>query len=216
MSHEAVIFDLDGTLLNTLEDLADSMNAVLRRAGFPTHGVDAYRYFVGEGMPTLVRRAVPEERRDEETLAACLAGMREEYSRRCLAKTRPYPGVPELLDQLTRRRVRMAVLSNKPQDATVQMVALLLKAWRFEAVAGARPGGPMKPDPAGALEIAAELALEPIRFLYVGDTATDMRTAVAAGMRAVGVLWGFRTADELQAAGADVLIQEPLDLLTHI
>jgi len=122
-SHDAVLFDLDGTLVDSLEDLADAMNEVLRRAGFPGHPIAAYRYFVGDGMEMLVRRALPPDPADEATVGACLAAMREEYGRRYAVKTRPYPGVPELLDGLTARGVRAAVFSNKPHEATVQMVA---------------------------------------------------------------------------------------------
>ena len=213
MAARAVIFDLDGTLLDSLEDLADSMNAVLLRSGLPTHPLDAYRYFVGEGIEMLVQRAVPEAERAPARLAAHVAAMRSEYDLRSAAKTRPYPGVPELLDALEARGMPAAILSNKPHDATVEIVAQLLGKWRFRAVLGARPSVPKKPDPAGALEIAAGLGVPPGEILYLGDTATDMRTARAALMRAVGALWGFRTEDELREAGAEFLARDPGDLL---
>ncbi|MBI5014256.1 MAG: HAD family hydrolase [Deltaproteobacteria bacterium] len=213
---DAVLFDLDGTLLDSLEDLADSMNEVLRSAGFPGHSTAAYRYFVGDGMEVLVRRAVPADRADEAMVGACLAAMREEYGRRYAVKTRPYPGVPELLDGLEARGVRTAVFTNKPHDAAVQMVGKLLGRWRFEQVLGQRPGFPRKPDPSGALEVTRRMGLDARRFLYLGDTATDMLTARAAGMRPVGALWGFRTREELEAAGAEVLIETPPELLEHL
>ncbi len=213
MDARAVIFDLDGTLLDSLEDLADSMNAVLLRSGLPTHPLDAYRYFVGEGIELLVQRAVPETERVPGRLAGYVEAMRSEYDLRSAVKTRPYPGVPDLLDALEARRVPAAILSNKPHDATVEVVARLLGRWSFRAVLGARPSVPKKPDPAGALEIAAGLGLPPGEILYLGDTATDMRTARAASMTAVGALWGFRTADELREAGAAFLAADPADLL---
>ena len=213
MAARAVIFDLDGTLLDSLEDLADSMNAVLLRSGLPTHPLDAYRYFVGEGIEMLVQRAVPEAERAPARLAAHVGAMRSEYDLRSAAKTRPYPGVPELLDALEARGMPAAILSNKPHDATVEIVTQLLGKWRFRAVLGARPSVPKKPDPAGALEIAAGLGVPPGEILYLGDTATDMRTARAALMRAVGALWGFRTEDELREAGAEFLARDPGDLL---
>ncbi|MHB8763835.1 MAG: HAD family hydrolase [Deferrisomatales bacterium] len=213
MTRTAVIFDLDGTLVDSLEDLADSMNAVLTRAGLPGHPLAAYRYFVGEGIEALVLRALPADRRDEAAHAGFVAAMREEYGRRYLDKTRPYPGVPELLDGLTARGVPLAVLSNKPHGPTVEMVAKLLGRWPFRAVAGARPGVPKKPDPTAAVAIAAELGVAPGSVVYVGDTATDMRTAGAAGMFGVGVLWGFRTADELREAGARALVGKPGEIL---
>jgi phosphoglycolate phosphatase len=213
MSYRAVLFDLDGTLLNTLDDLADSANGALRRLGFPEHPVESYKHFIGDGIENLVRRAVPEDRRDAATLAQCMELTRQQYAERWAEKTRPYKGIAELLDALTVRRVPMAVLSNKPDEFTRLCVERLLAGWRFEVVLGACPSLPRKPDPAGACQIAQSLGLEPKEMIYLGDTATDMKTAVAAGMFPVGALWGFRTGEELTAHGARVLLQEPLDLL---
>ncbi|RLA90014.1 MAG: HAD family hydrolase [Deltaproteobacteria bacterium] len=213
MRYQAVIFDLDGTLLDTLADLAASMNHVLARFGLPTHAVEAYKYFVGGGMENLARRALPEERRDETTVAQCFAALMADYNQRWIEHTHPYPGIPELLEGLTARRIRMTILSNKPDDFSKMCVAQLLSDWQFELVVGVRPEGPIKPDPAGALEIAAALKLPPSAFLYLGDTSTDMQTATAAGMFAVGALWGFRTAQELTSNGARVLIARPPELL---
>lgn len=210
----AVIFDLDGTLLDSLDDLGDSMNHVLAGAGFPLHAIDDYRHFVGDGMEMLVRRALPPHRLDPATVTRALASMREEYGRRCTRKTRPYPGIPELLDALTDRHLPFAILSNKPHDATVDLAGQLLGRWRFTAVLGARPDVAKKPDPTGALELARGLGLEPQEILYLGDTGTDMRTARAAEMQAAGVLWGFRPAEELRAGGALVLVEKPEDVLS--
>ncbi|NLI82360.1 MAG: HAD family hydrolase [Deltaproteobacteria bacterium] len=213
MRDRAVIFDLDGTLLNTLEDLADSMNHVLAGAGFPKHPLEAFKKFVGDGMENLVRRALPGGvEKDAVSVGKYLTLMREEYGRRHRNKTRPYPGVPALLDGLVARSIPMAILSNKPHEATRRIAEDLLAGWRFEQVLGERPGIPRKPDPAGALEIAAHMGIPPERFLYLGDTDTDMITAVRAGMFPVGVLWGFREAPELLTAGAKVLIESPEDL----
>ena len=213
MRFNAILFDLDGTLLDTLGDLANSMNGVLERRGFPQHEKELYKHFVGDGMEVLVRRALPESRQGEELVQACLLAMREEYSVRWRETTRPYAGIPELLDALRRRRLRMAILSNKPDDFTREMVAALLAPWRFDAVVGARPEVPKKPDPAMALAIARDVAVPPARILYLGDSGTDMRTAVSAGMFPVGALWGFRDAAELEANGAEVLISRPMELL---
>jgi phosphoglycolate phosphatase len=214
--YQAVIFDLDGTLLNTLDDLADSLNRVLASSGFPQHGLDAYRYFVGDGVENLVRRALPENARDKATLARCVAGMRTEYGAHWADKTRPYDGIPGLLDNLLARGLRMAVLSNKPDNFTQLTVSSLLSKWRFELVLGERPGVPRKPDPGGALEIARAFGLAPAQFLYLGDTRTDMLTANAAGMFAVGVLWGFRPEEELKSSGAKALIGRPEELLNYL
>ena len=212
----AVVFDLDGTLLDTLDDLADSMNAVLTGRGWPTHPARAYRYFVGDGMPTLVRRALPIGRRDAATVAEALEAMRAEYDRRWDARTRIYDGVAELLDELAGRALPLAVLSNKPDEFTRLTVGKLLPRWSFAAVQGLRDDVPRKPDPAGARLMAATQGWDPKRCLYVGDSSTDMVTARRAGMFAVGATWGFRDREELVASGAQAVAEAPgrvLDLL---
>lgn len=213
MKRQAVIFDLDGTLLDTLEDIADSGNQTLARYGFPTHPIDAYRYFVGDGVGMLIRRILPEDQRHEETIGQVLETYREEYGRRWNAKARPYDGIGELLDALTTARIKTAVLSNKPHELTEKCVGELLSPWTFEITLGQRDGIARKPAPAGALSIARQWGLPPSEIVYAGDTATDMETALAAGMVPCGVLWGFRPAAELRAAGAKVLIQRPIELL---
>jgi phosphoglycolate phosphatase len=213
MKIRAVICDLDGTLLDTLEDLADSVNAMLAEQGFPVHPTGAYRYFVGDGAAVLVSRVLPEEHRDESIQKVCLRRFREEYAVRWKNKTRPYGGVLPTLATIQKLGIKLAVLSNKPQDATELCVRELLPGIRFDAVMGQTDGRPSKPDPAGALTIAEQLGVMPQEVLYLGDTATDMKTAVAAGMYPVGVLWGFRTADELKAHGAKILIARPEDVV---
>lgn len=213
MKYRAVLFDLDGTLLNTIDDISNSMNSVLDRLGFPIHGRDEYKYFVGEGIDTLVRRALPENHRDDATVTGCVSAMIEEYEMQETKNTKPYPGIPDLLDALHARGIRMSVLSNKPDGPTKSVVSALLSAWEFDAVVGSRPSTPLKPDPTAALEIATLMGIEPERFIYCGDTEIDMRMARAARMYPVGALWGYRTADELRTAGAEALIRKPLDLL---
>jgi len=213
MGYRAVIFDLDGTLLDSVDDLADSTNITLRQLGFPEHDREAYKYFVGEGLENLARQALPEDHRDVDTLAKCAALLRDEYGRRWADKTRPYEGVPELLDTLASQGIKMAILSNKPDEFTKVVVAKLLPKWRFENVAGSKPSVPKKPDPTVSLQIAETAGIPPSEFIYLGDTHTDMETANAAHMYAVGALWGFRTADELIKSGAKVLIKRPMDLL---
>jgi len=157
MNYKAVIFDLDGTLLDTLEDIARSLNRVLLRAGLPAHGVATYRSFIGYGFSALVKRALPEEHRDEESVQLYVSLMRSEYSRLWADNTRPHRGIPELLDALCCANIRMAVLSNKPDDFTKAMVAGLLGRWHFDQVLGTGSAFPRKPDPAGALAIAGAL-----------------------------------------------------------
>ena len=213
MIFRAVLFDLDGTLLDTLDDLADSANLALRRLGLPEHAAEAYKLFVGGGIENLARRALPEDRQDPAIVAECLKLTRENYAARWAEKTRPYEGIPDLLDALTARGIPMAVFSNKPEEFTRLCVERLLAAWHFEVVLGAGTMLPKKPDPAGALWIARHFQVEPAEMVYLGDTDTDMQTAVAAGMFPVGVLWGFRDAKELRANGARLLIERPLELL---
>ncbi len=210
----AIIFDLDGTLLNTLEDLADSGNAALVALDLPRHSVDAYRLFVGLGVAELVQRMLPEDRRDKDTCARAKTLLMDEYTRRWKDKTRPYPGIPELLAALRGIGVPVCVLSNKPQDYTDLTVGEFFPGYPFARVRGARPGVPHKPHPAGALTMASELCLTPGTIAFVGDSATDMSTARGAGMLPVGVLWGFRDEAELSAHGARRLLKDPSDLLS--
>jgi len=216
MSDKAVLFDLDGTLLDTLTDLADATNHALRSLGFPEHPRESFRYFVGDGVETLIQRVLPGDRCDAATMAECASLMRREYGRRWAATTRPYNGIPELLDSLASRGIPMAILSNKPDEFTRLCVSQFLPGWQFAAVLGAGTLFSRKPDPAGAREIARRLGVAPGEVVYLGDTNTDMQTAVAAGMFPVGALWGFRTADELTASGAQALAERPLDLLLII
>ena len=212
MKYKAIIFDLDGTLLDTLEDLANSTNHVLQSQGLPIHDMEKYKYFVGNGMYNLVLRTLPLDKREESYVRHCHALVKEEYGKRWADTTKPYKGIPDLLDKLTALRCKLAVLSNKPHEFTLLTVKRLLERWRFDAVLGERSGISRKPDPAGALEIANLFNIDPKEFLYLGDTGIDMATAKAAGMHAVGVLWGFREAEELLKNGADILIKTPADL----
>jgi phosphoglycolate phosphatase len=213
MAYKAIIFDLDGTLLNTLEDLTNSMNRVLTKEGFPIHPLDAYRYFVGNGATMLVTRTLPPENRDDETIRRCLKMFLEDYNQNWNIKTKPYKGVPGMLDALAARGLKMAVLTNKPDNNAKSCVAELLSNWNFEMVLGQRDGLPRKPDPAGALEIAEIFQIAPSEILYLGDTAVDMQTALAAQMFPVGALWGFRPQKELQENGAQAFLKQPMDIL---
>lgn len=209
----ALIFDLDGTLLNTLEDLADSGNAALAALGLPRHEVDAYRMFVGLGVAELVQRMLPEQNRDEATLKRAGDLLMGEYKVRWKDKTRPYPGITEMLQSLLALGLPLCVLSNKPQAYTDITVSEFFPGFPFRFVRGARPEVPNKPHPAGALALSGELGLMPGQIAFVGDSATDMKTARGAGMLPVGVLWGFRDAAELTGNGARHLIAAPAELL---
>jgi phosphoglycolate phosphatase len=210
---QAILFDLDGTLLDTLADIACAANAGLRELGFPTHPVESYRRFVGDGAGCLARRVMPEDHQDDETVERCREIIAAEYAKCWADNTRPYPGVPEMLAGLHERRIPMAVLSNKPHDSTLTVVEGYFPDHYFQIVRGSLPSVPIKPNPAGALQIAEELDILPERFVYLGDTDTDMRTAVAAGMFPAGALWGFRTAGELNENGAKVLLKTPKEVI---
>ena len=207
----AVIFDLDGTLVDSLADLANATNYAMGQLDCPQHRADDYRYMVGAGRRELCRRALPDDRHDLLDQAETL--MTQYYAQHCFDYTVMYPGVPELLGELNARGITLAILSNKP-DKFVQLTASkLLGDFRFAAVAGQSDPIPHKPAPDGALHIAKILNIAPDQFLYLGDSGIDMQTAVNADMYPVGATWGFRKADELTQAGARALIDHPGDLL---
>ncbi len=211
-----VIFDLDGTLLDTLEDIATAFNRILARHGLPLHPLEAYRRFVGDGACALARRALPDSWRTLERIAACSREYIAAYRDLAPVSARPYPGIPELLDGLATLNLPMAVLSNKSHDNTLSCVASLLARWHIAPVLGLRDNVPRKPDPAGALEIARHLSLPPAGMVFVGDTAIDMQTAKAAGMLPAGACWGFREEAELRCAGAQLLLHHPSELLARL
>ena len=209
----AILFDLDGTLLDTLSDIASAANQVLVSHGFQALPVDRYRHLVGNGVVDLFTRALAKESKDDALIASCVSHFREAYGQTWNEQTKPYEGIPELLDLLEDHCVPTAVLSNKPHEFTQQCVQEFLGHHAFRCVLGQREGIPRKPHPAGALEIADQLAVSCENCIYVGDTCTDMQTAVAAGMFAVGVIWGFRPRQELVDYGAEEVIEHPLELL---
>jgi len=208
----AVLFDLDGTLLDTIEDIAAVLNRVLEERGYPSFSVAACKKMVGEGMEVLVRRALPGVSLDDAEIADIVDAYRVGYREAWRSHSRPYPGVLELLSGLESRGVRSAVLSNKSHLFTLEMTRALLP-FPFAIVRGAMPGIPLKPDPQAALRIAADMGIPPCSFVFMGDTDVDMATARAAGMYPAGALWGFRDAAELEASGAAVLLESPGDLL---
>ncbi|HNX25279.1 MAG TPA: HAD family hydrolase [Spirochaetota bacterium] len=210
---KAVVFDLDGTLLDTIDDLGDSMNSVLESMGFPVHTIPEYKYFIGKGLRNLVTQVLPPDSRDEKTIDMCLDKMFQEYGGRWGDKTLPYPGISALLDVLTERKIKLAILSNKAHHITMLIFEKYLSKWPFEAVFGERPGIPRKPDPSVAFEIIDMLDIPANEIIYLGDTGGDMETAIKAGMYPVGALWGFRNADELMEHGAKLMIQTPVELL---
>ncbi len=210
---QAIIFDLDGTLVDSLADIADATNRALSLFGYPVHGYEAYKYFVGNGIKNLVYESLPENKKDETSVMECLEVMMKEYRKSHAEKTKLYDGIPELLDLLTEKKLRMAILSNKADELTQLICSKLLDKWHFEIIMGANDRFPRKPNPESALYIANEMNILPQNILYLGDTNVDMQTANAAGMFAVGVTWGFRKREELLENGAKEIIDNPLELL---
>ena len=207
---KAVLFDLDGTLTNTLQDIADAMNRSLRLHGLPEFPVDAYRYLVGDGAKKLAERVV----RDRQELADSVrATYQAYYQDHSLVATKPYDGISEMLRALQSQGLKLAVFSNKPDADTKNVVAHFFPEIRWTAVRGQLEGVPVKPAPDGALAAAAAMDVSPEEVLYLGDTSTDMHCARNAGMYPVGALWGFRTAEELLESGAARLVSDPLQVL---
>ncbi|WP_251214524.1 HAD family hydrolase [Alistipes muris] len=213
MKTELAIFDLDGTLLDTIGDLAVACNASLALRGLPQHSYDEYCGFVGNGIMRLVERALPEPLRSPENVALMRADFVRYYTEHIDTYTKPYPDIPELLSELVRRGVRLAVASNKFQAGTEKLVRLFFPQIPFDPVFGQRAGVALKPDPAVVEEILARTGITRERTLYIGDSGIDIETAKAAGVRSAGVAWGFRTRAELEQAGADHIIDRAEELL---
>nr|WP_122013032.1 HAD-IA family hydrolase [Maliibacterium massiliense] len=207
------IFDLDGTLLDTLDDLAACCNAMLQARGLPSHPTDAYRQFVGNGVGNLIKSALPPHMRTDDVLAACRADFGARYGAHCMDSTAPYPGVAAMLDALQKRGVCLAVLSNKPEPFAQRMVEAFFGPDRFAAVFGQRAGLRRKPAPDGALALLARLGKTQRETLLVGDSDVDVYTAQNARLRCAGAGWGFRGSAELWRAGCDALLETPMDLL---
>ncbi len=215
MKYKAIIFDLDGTLLDTLETLAYFCNSTLETFGFAPYEKDDYRYMVGDGAKVLVERML--RGRGEEAVKQfekVYGAYIQEYHQNPLYKTEIYPGIESLLLALQEKGVKMAVLSNKPNEATVPIVKSFFGENTFRIARGAMEGVPVKPDPTAALDIIRSIGVSPEACVYVGDTAVDMETGKRAGFYTVGVLWGFREYDELSASGADKIVETPEEILT--
>jgi len=208
-----VVFDLDGTLINSLEDLADSANHVLTQHGFPTHPVDAYRYFVGDGVRKLIERILPAEERTDAQIEQCKAEFVAYYKIHMEDKTSVYEGITELLKALKARGLKIAVATNKVHVAVEPLMAKYFPGIHFDSLIGQREGIPVKPAPQIMYDILKETGCSASEALHVGDTATDMQLAHNAGVTPVGVLWGYRPLEELQEAGAQFIIEKPEELL---
>ncbi len=216
MTIKALFFDLDGTLLYTIEDIATSLNGVLSKHGYPTHSVDQYCQFIGDGMKMLVLRALPEAIRINKPQAeSIIAQFREAYSVVDEPTTQPYDGIMPLLKNLQDQGYYLAVVTNKPHDKALAVVDQFFPNV-FDAVVGQREGIPVKPDPYSAKELQNSANLASSEIIYIGDSGVDMSLAVTAGYLPVAVEWGYRSTTELLEKGAKIVISTPLDLLSHI
>lgn len=212
MKYKAVLFDLDGTLVDSVADIADSMNKVLENRNLPTHSYEVINDFIGSGLKNLVGKALPETHKNEGTIQSFFEEMVSEYRENCTNKTSPYNGIVDLLDELRSRNIKLAVLSNKADELT-KKIGLSLFPDYFDIVMGLKSEATKKPNPVAAIEISKDLGVAPEEILYVGDSGIDMQTAKNANMYAVGVLWGYRPKEELLAEGAQSIINHPLELL---
>lgn len=211
--NKAIIFDLDGTLLDTLEDIAISANFALTTLGFNAEATEKYRYFVGEGVFKLFENIFSQTPQTQDVIQQAVSLFESHYSKQFNQNTKLYDGVSKMLTFLQTRGFKMAILSNKPDSFTKMCAVKYLRSWNFDVVFGAREGVPRKPHPKGALDISALLDIAPDRCYYLGDTMIDMQTANNAGMIALGALWGFREENELREHGAKYLIKSPSEVI---
>lgn len=211
---KAFIFDLDGTLLDTLGDIGNACNKVLENSGFPTHPLEAYRRMVGSGFEKLAERALPAESGlTKGELEKIVADMRTEYAANLMVRTRPYEGINETLERLIASNAGVAVLSNKPQPLTEKLIRSFFPEIPFFGIIGATPEMPLKPDPASTLRLLKKMNAVKQYSYYIGDSDVDMKTALNAGIKGIGAAWGFRGAEELKKAGACMVIDTPLELV---
>jgi len=213
---KAVLLDLDGTLLDTVEDIADSINIVLSRENLPEHSIASYKQKIGAGLEPLVEAILPYHIQTEAYFNKFIQAVRDEYQQRWDQKSEPYDGIPELLEELSKLGIKKTILSNKSHASTRKIVDRFFDLQQFYAVMGAQEGIPLKPDPTSAITITNLLKTPAQEFFYLGDTSTDMETAAAAGMIPVGARWGFRSEEELKQGGAQLIVKHPLDLLDHL
>ena len=209
-----IIFDLDGTLLNTIADLAQSTNHALQTLGYPTHEESAYNFMVGNGINKLFERALPENEKTEENVLRVRREFIPYYNEHNADKSRPYPGIPQLLKEMQKKGIQLAVASNKYQSATVKLIAHYFPTISFIAVFGQREGIPVKPDPTIVNDILDIAHVTKEDVLYVGDSGVDMQTAANAGVTACGVTWGFRPRTELEAFHPTYIVDEALSIST--
>ena len=213
LKYRGIIFDLDGTLVDTLGDIAASMNWALKQRGFPELPMEEYRDKVGWGIKQLAFLSMPWEDRNEELAALIARDAAGYYDENPLNFSHPYPGIPQLISALKRKKLKMSVLTNKPDSTAQTVISNLFPMETFEIVQGEIIGNPLKPDPACVWELLVELNLTPSGIIFAGDSEIDMETALASGCYALGVSWGYRSREALEKAGAKHIIDKPEELL---
>ena len=216
MNIKLVIFDLDGTLLDTLSDIAFSVNYALEKNGFPIHPIESYKRFVGNGINKLFERALPDNQKTDRNITQLKNHFLPYYDEHKTVYTQPYEGIPELLKRLLSEGLKLAVASNKYHKATEELIRQFFPGITFAAVLGQNEGIPVKPDPAIVFEILAITGLSSSEAIYIGDSGVDMQTASNSGMRSVGVTWGFRSREELENAGANFIASSTGEILKII
>lgn len=212
---KAVIFDLDGTLLNSLIDIMDSVNFVLEEYNLPTHSLDEYKMFIGNGIEVLAKKSL-KDNFSKVNFDKFLQRVRTIYSQRQIEKTKPYDGIIDMLVKLNKQGIKITVLSNKPNEFTQLVVSNFFNNIKFDIILGSRENIPIKPNPQAVNEIIDFLKIEKENVVFVGDTSTDILTAKNANIKSIGVSWGFRTVDELKKSGADYIIYKPNQLFSII
>ena len=214
MNKQLAIFDLDGTLLDTVADLANATNQALRQCGYPTHPTEAYYQFVGNGINKLFYRALPEEARTEENVQRIRSLFLPYYNEHNADDSCPYEGIAQLLSDLQSRGIQIAVASNKYQLATEKLVAHFFPSIHFAAVYGQREGIAIKPDPTIVNDILRDTNITRTHTIYIGDSGVDMQTAHNAGIESIGVTWGFRSEEELIDNGAEHIVHRAEEILS--
>ena len=211
------IFDLDGTLLNTIKDLGEAANYALDRNGFHTHSIASYPFFVGNGVKRLIERVLPEDARNKPAVVeAMLKDFKEHYNENNTKLTKPYEGIPELLQELQQQGVMLAVSSNKYQQATDKIINHYFADIEWVAIEGQKEGIPVKPDPSIVFKILSEAKITKQDTIYIGDSGIDMETARRACIDSIGVTWGFRPVKELKEYHANVIVNKPQDIMPII
>lgn len=213
--YKVAIFDLDGTLLDTLKDLAYACNFALKTYGFPEHQIEEYKYFLGDGTYKLVERALPENKREPEIISKVLAEFNKYYEKHKNDFTKPYQGIEELIVALKEAQIKMAVFSNKPHEFAIEIVKRYFGN-NFDIVFGKRDGYPAKPNPITVIEALNYFKCQKIEAIYIGDSDVDMYTGKNAGLFSIGVAWGFRDDEELLNAGANKIVYNSEELLSEI